>query len=499
MKPNNKLNQALKDALFEHPEPLHDGQWERLRVELEEKKKRRFLPWFFLFAGVLLCAGLIHLYIKSDGDKITIQNQTANNQTNSHASDQNAADSKSNALPSDNLNTSTGSSVESAMKPEPNLTKMSRHASQSPATPYSTTVQQSINDGHGPSDNNWGLSNRLDNDINKETPSESRKDVDVNQGLPVKTKEDNITDTKSLDNVDNKDKAPQEPINKTKLVSGDGNNSKEPLKKEGDAESTKSGEVEIKEDTTKKTDTSKGLGDDKKIVKWVFGLNAGYAAVNSVVTGITNEEQLHKDSRNIFKMGNDKQSAMFYNFNVEYRFSQKIGLRLNTGLHYRLLNNNVDFTYKLSQVPVRLPDNTILTYITIPDTSNPLIFRVRENQSYSFLSIPLCLNYSLPINAHSELLLGGGVNISALIGSTGSAFSLNEMSYKQSGDMIKHPLNLGMSLSVGYSRRLMGNWWLGADFGMQSMALRYDLGYGDLKSRMNSRSLGLNIRYKLLK
>lgn len=38
MKPNNKLNQALKDALFEHPEPLHDGQWERLRVELEEKR-----------------------------------------------------------------------------------------------------------------------------------------------------------------------------------------------------------------------------------------------------------------------------------------------------------------------------------------------------------------------------------------------------------------------------------------------------------------------------
>lgn len=499
MKPNNKLNQALKDALFEHPEPLHDGQWERLRVELEEKKKRRFLPWFFLFAGVLLCAGLIHLYINSDGDKIAIQNQSAANQTNSHASDQNVAASKSNELPAADLNTSTSSSDETAMKTEPNSTTISRHTSQSPASSYSPTLQQSINDGHGPSNNNLGLSNSFGSDDNKDKPSESITDINVNQGLPVKTKEDNISNNKSVDNDDNRDKAQQEPINKTKLVTGDGNNSKEPLKKEDDVKSTKSTEVEIKKDTTKKTDTTNGPGDDKKIVKWVFGLNAGYSAVNSVVTGITNEEQLHKDSRNIFKMGNDKQSAMFYNFNVEFKFSQKLGLRLNTGLHYRLLNNKVDFTYKLSQVPVRMPDNTILTYITIPDSSNPIIFRVRENQSYSFLSIPLYLNYSLPINAHSELLLGGGVNISALVGSTGSAFSLNEMSYKQSGDMIKHPVNLGMSLSLGYSRRLFGNWWLGADFSMQSMGLRYDLGYGDLKSRMNSRSLGLNIRYKLLK
>lgn len=493
MKPNNKLNQALKDALFEHPEPLHDGQWERLRAELEEKKKRRFLPWFFLFAGVLLCAGLVYLYINGDGNKIAIQEQMANHQTNSHTSDSTIISNTTNELPLPESATASTNEGDPTVKSGKMASQPRRNTHTSPSNSYATTVQQSIDDGHGPSlkEDYSGSKKDLIETVNHETPGGMLATGD--KGQSVKTNEEGNNNNKTI-NSDSGKNSSKDPALKTILVA-DGNTTKNQLKKD---DLTSTG-AESNKDTTKKSDTTKGPGEDKKKVKWVFGLNAGYAVVNSVVTGLTNEEQLHKDSRNIFKMGNDKQSAMFYNFNVEYRFSQKIGLRMNTGLNYRLLNNNVDFTYKLSQVPVRLPDNTILTYITIPDTSNPLIFRLRENQSYSFLSIPLYLNYSLPINAQSELILGGGVNISALIGSTGSAFSLNEMSYKKSGDMIKHPFNLGMSLSLGYSRRLFGNWWLGADFGMQSMGLKYDLGYGDLKSRMNSRSFGLNIRYKLLK
>jgi hypothetical protein len=95
--------------------------------------------------------------------------------------------------------------------------------------------------------------------------------------------------------------------------------------------------------------------------------------VSSTITGVSDEENLHKDSRNLFQMSNNKQSAMLYNLNVEWKFSQKIGWRFNTGLHFKQINNKVNFNYKLSQVPIRLADNKILGYINVADSSNPLI------------------------------------------------------------------------------------------------------------------------------
>jgi hypothetical protein len=252
-------------------------------------------------------------------------------------------------------------------------------------------------------------------------------------------------------------------------------------------------------DSSDKKETSKNDDSVKvKQARWIFGLYVGYSGVRSTITGVNNEENLHKDSRNLFQISNDNQSAMLYNLNIERKFSQRFGLRFNTGLHFKQINNKVNFSYKLSQVPIRLADNKILGYINVPDSSNPLIINFRENQSYSFLSIPFVLNYSIPINSKSELLMGGGISVSALVASTGSAFSLNELSYKQAGDMIKNPFNLGFSATLGYSRQLFGNWWLSAEAGWQSNNLKYDLGYGDLTSRMISRSLGLNLRYKLL-
>ena len=95
--------------------------------------------------------------------------------------------------------------------------------------------------------------------------------------------------------------------------------------------------------------------------------------------------------------------------------------------------------------------------------------------------------------------MGAGVNLSALVGSTGSSFSLNELSYKQAGDMIQNPFNIGLNANLGYSRRLYGKWWLSAEAGLQTMNMRYDLGSGELRSRMISQSLALNLRYKITK
>lgn len=474
MKSNNKLNTALKDALYEHHEPLHDGQWERLRAELEEKKKRRFLPWFFVGAGLLLLSAVFSYYLISKPSAQTAISDTTT-QTNSHASvpsqatpqvDSNAeslaktepsidndfntvkgakgSESYKSQAPSGSKIIKNGSSKSSAGMDLPESTEPNKWGSVIPPIQLSD-----INDGlkkaiEMPQMGKWENENPIENQSTQEGKTEDNK--------PETVKPDNSTASQT-----NKDTT----VKKTNKD----------------------------DDSTKKTEK----------VRFIIGGSAGIAGVRSEIKGLSNEERLHKDSKNVFKMSNENQSAMFVNLNFEFKLSQRVGLRFNTGLHYKRINNQVNFTYKLREIPIRLPDNTILSYITVSDTSNPLIINVRESQTYSFLSLPLLVNYSLPINKNSELLMGAGVNLSALVGSTGSSFSLNELSYKQAGDMIQNPLSFGLNASLGYSRRLYGKWWLSAEAGLQTMNLRYDLGSGELRSRMISQSLALNLRYKITK
>lgn len=444
MKSNNKLNTALKDALYEHHEPLHDGQWERLRAELEEKKKRRFLPWFILFFGVALGAGLIGMYMESKNCTIAATVRNASDQTNSHTS-----------VPSQN-NTQAEASKETLAETEP-------------------SVDNDFNTVKGANGSDIPLI-QLE-DVSYFTFGDRMK-IRKAIEMPQMDKADNLN---PIENQSAQEGKTEE--NKPETVTSDNS----------------AANLTNKDTTVKKTNKDDDTTKKNEKVRFIIGGSAGIAGVRSEIKGLSNEERLHKDSKNVFKMSNENQSAMFVNLNFEFKLSQRVGLRFNTGLHYKRINNQVNFTYKLREIPIRLPDNTILSYITVPDSSNPLIINVRESQTYSFLSLPLLVNYSLPINKNSELLMGAGVNLSALVGSTGSSFSLNELSYKQAGDMIQNPFNIGLNANLGYSRRLYGKWWLSAEAGLQTMNMRYDLGSGELRSRMISQSLALNLRYKITK
>ncbi|MFM6983470.1 MAG: hypothetical protein ACKOXF_05010 [Chitinophagaceae bacterium] len=475
MKSNNKLNTALKDALYEHHEPLHDSQWERLRVELEEKKKRRFLPWLLLFFGVALGAGLIGMYLESRKCTIAATVKNASEQTNSHASES--------AVISPKVNTDT----EALAKTEPSVdndfntvkvTKGFEHHTSQISSGRKTIKNGSFRSGPGKDIASGYEPVKSGPEIPPFQMAENGEGNKMRIEIPQLTvPAEEILDKK------------EEPIEdkKTEVENPESDKTEDPSK------------TLTKIDDTNKKSRKDDSTREKTKLKFVIGGSAGIAGVTSKVTGVSNEESLHKDSRNIFKMSNENQSAMFFNFNFEWALSQKVNLRFNTGLHYKRVDNRVNFSYKLREIPIRMPDNTIISYITVPDSSNPLIINVRENQTYSFLSLPLVINYSWPINKNSELLMGAGVNLSALVGSTGSGFSLNELSYKQAGDMVKNPLSFGLNASLGYSRRLYGNWWLSAEAGFQSMNLQYDMGYGDLKSQMLSQGLALNLRYKILK
>ncbi len=474
MKSNNKLNTALKDALYEHHEPMHDGQWERLRAELEEKRKRRFLPWFFVGAGLLLLSGVYSYYLISKPSVQPVISATTT-QPNSHTS-----------VPSQN-NAQVEASTETLAETEPSVDNDFNTVK---GTKGSETFKSQTSSGSKIIKNgSFKSSASMDMPENTEpikwgSVISSIQLSDINDGHKKAIEMPQM----SIPEIENSKEKQSAQEGKTE------ENKQETVKTDNSAANLINKDTTVKktnkdEDTTKKTEK----------VRFIIGGSAGIAGVRSEIKGLSNEERLHKDSKNVFKMSNENQSAMFVNLNFECKLSQKFGLRFNTGLHYKRINNQVNFTYKLREIPIRLPDNTILSYITVSDTSNPLIVNVRESQTYSFLSLPLLLNYSLAINKNSELLMGAGVNLSALVGSTGSSFSLNELSYKQAGDMIQNPFNIGLNANLGYSRRLYGKWWLSAEAGMQSMNLRYDLGSGELRSRMLSQSLALNLRYKITK
>jgi hypothetical protein len=474
MKSNNKLNTALKDALYEHHEPLREAQWERLRAELEEKKKRRFLPWFFVGAGLLLLSGAFSYYLISKPSVQTAISDTTT-QTNSHAS------ATSKATPQVDPGAELLAKTEPSMDNDFNAVKGTKGFE-----PYKTQTSSGrkiLKDGAFKSSAGKDLPENTE-PMKWGSVDHQIQLADINDGLKKAVEKLQMSVSDNENPIENQSaKVGKTEENKPETVQSDN--------------STAS--LNNKDTTVKKTNKDDDSTKKPEKVRFIIGGSAGIAGVRSEVKGLSNEERLHKDSKNVFKMSNENQSAMFVNLNFEFKLSQRVGLRFNTGLHHKRINNQVNFTYKLREIPIRLPDNTILSYITVPDTSNPLVINVRESQSYSFLSLPLLVNYSLPINKNSELLMGAGVNLSALVASTGSSFSLNELSYKQAGDMIQNPLSFGLNGSLGYSRRLYGKWWLSAEAGMQSMNLRYDLGSGELRSKMVSQSLALNLRYKITK
>ncbi|MCC6818832.1 MAG: hypothetical protein IT245_08075 [Bacteroidia bacterium] len=485
MKSGNKLNQALKKALQEHPQPLHEAQWERIRAELEEKKRRPFL-WLYFFGSALLLltiGGLVYWNasnniesVKSISIQPAIENPIVNINVDS------TLEVKSDIKHLSQTETEINNSIESKRNTQLQTTQKSLKIDDIPAKSKSLSAANT-NRFRRPNPVNDQLLYDIENLKPNSIKSNSLDNLIQNIGA---SKHVLVESPKVMNDTIEKinDSAQQTPqLTNAIAQNEDGVESDIPTD-----DSTKSKKKKKKSKVSEKGEYGNGV--------FVLGLATGITSINTSVVKLTNQEYLHKDTKNVFEAGNKNQSAFFMNFSFEYKLGS-LGFRLNSGLQYRSISNDINFNYKLSQIAVRNSDNTISFYINVPDSSNPMVFKLQSRQSFQFITLPLQLSYGLKLNSKYEAIFNAGVNISGLVASSGKMFNLNSFEAKPVNTLMNRKINYGLNGGIQLSRHLYRQWWLGLEAGLSTVNMAYDLGSGNLNSRITSRSLNLQIRFKL--
>lgn len=484
MKSNNKLNKAFKDALDGHPEPLRDAQWERLRAELDEKRQKKPFPWIFVLAAVLM-VGIAAGYFIGFRSNDSINGQISENKefNSRNSSPENPLNEKM----ENEISQNPVQNVFDSLLGVNQSNQLDQHRSEN-----SNARSNALNDRNTMvSDNRNDYENPLSSHNNSSNPfktlSEPEKEISNSKD---DVDSDYISDENESDQTDSGDDGRNptvEPLlrNENEIGKRDSVKVSNDIAKLDDKDS-------IKKNKTKEENDP----DDKGKGKFVLGLCSGVTMVSTKVVGFSNEENLHKETRSVFENAFERQQSRFFNFSFEWYFSKNIGLKLNTGLQYRSVNTNVDFDYKLKEAPFRDAEGKILTYITLPD-SNAMTFRLQDKIGFKMVSLPIQLGYLVPITRKSEVMISGGITLSALLGTSGHTLSIDELSVKPVGEMLTRKFNVGYAGGLMYSYNIYKNWWLGLETQIQSSRMDYDMYYGVLKSRINVNSFNLNLRYKL--
>ena len=157
--------------------------------------------------------------------------------------------------------------------------------------------------------------------------------------------------------------------------------------------------------------------------------------------------------------------------------------------------SNIQMDYRLNQIPFRMPNGDILTYITLADSLSPVI-KVNNETALRYINIPVKIAYAFYIKGIHEIQLSAGTNLSLLAGSKGNTFSLNEAKTQPVGNMISNIFNAGYTGGIQYSRPIIKHWHLGCGMLIQRNRQDYNMDYGILKSKLALNNLNLTLKYK---
>lgn len=530
MKQNNRLNKALHEALRDHPEPLHEAQWERLRADLDRDKKRKF-PWFFLLTGAVLLASIStyilintssvpdhQLSVQSNTTESGSQNATQSNpdsteqigssQQSPASGAQNSDNSKSTAPVSGNGHAGNGSGVISNPNNQPNKPIQSNS---NPSQSNSNSSHSNQHGGSGSSPVNASGNPDITADLPAKNPitnnpTQNREPLDKKSHGKENSNDqtDSANDSRKITDNTNPD------LPKTMQGKSVEPGSVDSHKPADDTQSGDSSKIKTNSTADAQTDDKKGDksnvnknpgkspgngGNDDKPSRMVFGFTGGISLATTKIVDLTNQKYFHKDTKKVFEENNQHQTSTFFNFSFEYKL-KNFGLRFNSGLQYRSIYNSVNYDYRLNEVPWRNADNSIDTYFRVPDSS-AMSFKINSKQALRFITIPLQLSYGFKLSEKYEMILNAGLNLSALVGAKGNALDLVNYETTSVSSMIKQKFTFGYTGGLQISRQLYNNWWLGLEANLGTINLAYNLGYGDLKSRIFNRSLSFQLRYKL--
>ncbi|MES2616290.1 MAG: hypothetical protein V4613_00320 [Bacteroidota bacterium] len=496
MNKNDKLQNSLKKAFEEHHEPLHEAQWERLNAALDEKPRRRFIPWFYTLGviGMICLAFMLGYYFNSGNQQQPVViaadetplsetpnsgNATAISPTqkidtitktpaNTSASTTNTANSKDNSQPETDKkpNTSMANNTSPIQKAtQPSATKTNTQPAAKPATVDIATTPNTEK-------------------AQKETIKTNEKPVD---NISDRTTEKNTTqdsDTKSTNPIADKGnteeiKAPAKDSAIKNIIADNGLNKTTP------------------KDSSKKTNGKKKKEDDLTVrKKFAFTLASGISTDKGEISKFKKPANMHKDSRMLFEQSNSNNQSFFLNLGFEWYPSTKLSLIFNSGLQYREFSSIENINYKYNEVPWHNIDGSIAFYIPVHDTNNPIIFTNKSTLKTKYVNIPLRFGYTFSLHPKHDLMPSLGANISKIIGVEGNTFSLNDAEIKPLKDIVNKKINIGWIAGMQYSYNIYKPLWLGLEMQWQQNVYHYNTRYGSMSGKFNTYNYNMILKYK---
>ncbi len=487
MKAKNKLNNILIEALRNKPEPLHDAQWDKLYAELHKEKKKRLFWLFFLygFIGILASVAILLKPFSTENKAGAISSPSAVNsgkiltdaylQANSQLKNIMSVDSVI-SLDSLELNTASNINQTNSIQTNKTQTTTKRH------------YNRNYNSLHFSAIENLKQETYISSVKSDVKPEIERPANELNpQAIfnPNQVYKDVIGEKQATEQLDSHEaRRAIDQLSVIETDSTDFENLNIKQSKLSDQE----------KDSSKKTSKAKENNSESN-GKFIFGLSFGLNLVNTKITQLTGETFMHKDTRSVFEATNSRQSSTLANLSFEYKL-RHFGLRINSGLQYRNIYNQVDFTYKLKEIAMRNSDNSISFYIPVPDSS-ALEFALNNTQIMRFLTVPVLLSYGIPIKDKYELFIHAGANVTALVGAKGQGFDINNTELRPIGSFIQRKVSFGFTGGLQISRHLYDRWWLGLESNLSQIRLGYKMGDGAIQTKIFNTSLNLQLRYKL--
>ena len=144
--------------------------------------------------------------------------------------------------------------------------------------------------------------------------------------------------------------------------------------------------------------------------RYAFSLSGGFSKMDVKVSGVENNNKMHKDTRMIFEQSNQNLKTTFINFGFDLLVFPRINIGLNTGIQYVKVETPVNINYQLTEIPWRDQEGNITHYIDRP----PIDLSSNSTNYTTYINVPLRINFSLPLNPTNEILLTAGANLSTL-------------------------------------------------------------------------------------
>lgn len=445
MNAKNNLHNALNKAFENHTEPLNEAQWDRLEGAILKRKKRRFFPFFLFFMVICLTAGTTYF--------LTLNYGLKNNPGISYSSEQkNNPTVNSDLTISENINSQNQTFLE---KNNFNATYSKENGSYKKTKVFLTTKTE------------------------KEIPETDEKfnETDVSPNSSIPSEENNSE-------VPVKENTFEEPVASVTKIKD--------LKLE-DLKSNDTVYISQKDDEEKYDVTPVAS-------KFAFTLAGGYSKMNVKVTGIENSEKLHKDTRKIFEESNKNLTTNFINLGFDWNILPQYKIGISTGIQYLRVASIVNIDYTMTEVPFWDYRHTqIIGYS--PKTPG-LEFKANNTNYTTYITVPVKLNFTVPINKKNEFVISPGINLTGLVSTKGKSVTINkelnnEPGVKPLSTNMYRRLNTGFAGGFQYNTRFKDNWWIGLENILQNSPMKYKTGYGSINNKMQGYMVNLIIKYKI--